>query len=138
MSGEMGQQAATGSSAALRIDKWLWQARFCKSRALASKLCAAGRVRLSGALVHKAHQAVRVGDVLTFPQGHQIRVVRIVALGIRRGPAAEARLLYADLAPVPAPRAAETDPASVGRRAPGAGRPTKGDRRALDRLRGDA
>lgn len=141
----MSGTASPQPGASLRLDKWLWQARFCKSRALASKLCAAGRVRVSGTLIHKAHQAVRVGDVLTFPQGHQIRVVRIVALGTRRGPAAEARLLYEDLAP-PAqlpgqpPVAAEgpADPAAVGLRPPGAGRPTKTDRRALDRLRGDA
>ena len=141
----MSGTASPQPGASLRLDKWLWQARFCKSRALASKLCAAGRVRVSGTLIHKAHQAVRIGDVLTFPQGHQIRVVRIVALGTRRGPAAEARLLYEDLAP-PAqlpgqpPVAAEgpADPAAVGPRAPGAGRPTKTDRRALDRLRGNA
>lgn len=137
--------ASPPPGASLRLDKWLWQARFCKSRALASKLCVAGRVRISGALIHKAHQAVRIGDVLTFPQGHQIRVVRILALGTRRGPATEARLLYEDLAPPGAPPArpdaAAEGPdtaATVGLRPPGAGRPTKTDRRALDRLRGDA
>lgn len=133
-----GTQPASDGSASLRIDKWLWQARFCKSRALASKLCAAGRVRVSGALIQKAHHAVRIGDVLTFPQGHDIRVVRIVALGARRGPASEARLLYDDLAPVaPRPPAADPTTAPPGRRPPGAGRPTKGERRALDKLRGD-
>lgn len=132
--------AADAAGASLRIDKWLWQARFCKSRALASKLCAAGRVRVSGTLIQKAHHAVRVGDVLTFPQGHSIRVVRIVGLGTRRGPASEARLLYEDLAPVvrPVPGAAPapSDPA-IAAREPGAGRPTKADRRAIERLRED-
>ncbi|HZF33089.1 MAG TPA: RNA-binding S4 domain-containing protein, partial [Candidatus Angelobacter sp.] len=79
-----------------RLDKWLWFARFCKSRTLASKLCAAGKVRIGGELVHKAHYLVRQGDVLTFPQGPHIRVVRVVQLGIRRGPAPEARTLYED------------------------------------------
>jgi ribosome-associated heat shock protein Hsp15 len=132
--------AADALGASLRIDKWLWQARFCKSRALASKLCAAGRVRVSGTLIQKAHHAVRVGDVLTFPQGHSIRVVRIAALGARRGPASEARLLYEDLAPVvpTAPGASPTpDETTVAARDAGAGRPTKADRRALERLRED-
>jgi ribosome-associated heat shock protein Hsp15 len=110
----------------LRLDKWLWHARFCKSRTLAAKHAAAGKVRIAGAPVFKAHLAVRPGDVLTFPLGPQIRTVRILALGLRRGPAPEARALYEDLAP-PAPRAPE---------APSGGpRPTKSDRRALDRLR---
>lgn len=120
----------------LRIDKWLWQARFCKSRALASKLCAAGRVRVSGSLIQKAHHPVRVGDVLTFPQGHDIRVVRIAGLGLRRGPASEARLLYEDLAPV-VPGAPKPAGITAVTRDPGAGRPTKADRRALERLRED-
>lgn len=119
----------------IRLDKWLWQARFCKSRALASKLCAAGRVRVSGTVVQKAHHMVRIGDVLTFPQGPHIRVVRILALGTRRGPAAEARLLYEDLSPItPRPAAAV---AVTAQREPGSGRPTKAARRALDRLRGE-
>jgi ribosome-associated heat shock protein Hsp15 len=112
-----------------RLDKWLWFARFCKSRTLASKLCAAGKIRIDGELVHKAHHLVRAGDVLTFPQGAHIRVVRVVQLGLRRGPATEARTLYEDLSP-PAPR----EPAVL-QREPGAGRPTKVERRALDRLR---
>ncbi len=81
----------------IRLDKWLWQARFFKTRALASKLCAAGRVRIDGERVSKAHAAIRPGHVLTFPQARDIRVVRIVALGARRGSAAEARTLYEDL-----------------------------------------
>jgi len=114
---------------ARRLDKWLWFARFCKSRTLAAKLCAAGRIRSGGEVVRKAHHLVRPGDVLTFPQGPHIRVVRVLLLGERRGPATEARTLYEDLAPpVPAP------PPSVMERMPGAGRPTKADRRALDRL----
>jgi len=114
-----------------RLDKWLWFARFCKSRTLASKLCAAGKVRIGGELVHKAHYLVRLGDVLTFPQGAHIRVVRVVQLGVRRGPATEARMLYEDLAP-PVPR----EPTAL-QREPGAGRPTKAERRAIDRFRGD-
>lgn len=89
----------------IRLDKWLWQARFFKSRTVARRLCAAGRVRIDGVPVAKAHAAVRVGVVLTFPQARRIRVVRVVALGTRRGPAGEARTLYEELdTPEPIPR----------------------------------
>lgn len=81
----------------IRLDKWLWQARFFKSRTLASRLCAEGRVRIGGRVVDKAHHPVRVGDVLTFPQARTVRAVRVLALGTRRGPPAEARRLYDDL-----------------------------------------
>ncbi len=81
----------------LRIDKWLWQARFFKSRALAAELAEDGHLRINGQPTRKPGHAVGVGDVLTFPQGQRIRVVRVVALGYRRGPANEAELLYLDL-----------------------------------------
>jgi ribosome-associated heat shock protein Hsp15 len=83
----------------LRLDKWLWQARFTKSRSLASALIEAGFVRLNGARVTRPGRDVTLGDVLIFPQGSRIRVVRILALGIRRGPAPEAQALYLDLEP---------------------------------------
>ena len=88
-----------GEADALRLDKWLWHARFAKTRVLAARLCESGRVRLGGELVSKPHRLVRVGDVLTFPAGGHIRTVRVAALGMRRGPAAEAQRLYEDLAP---------------------------------------
>lgn len=88
-----------GELASLRLDKWLWFARFLKSRAAASDLCAAGRVRINRVAAHKAAVTVRAGDILTFPQGNGIRVVRVLALASRRGPAAAARRLYEDLAP---------------------------------------
>jgi ribosome-associated heat shock protein Hsp15 len=84
-----------------RLDKWLWSARFFKSRTGAAALCAAGKIRMSGRVISKAHVTVRVGDVLTFPLGRHIRVVKVVSLASRRGPAAEARALYEDLNPVP-------------------------------------
>lgn len=83
----------------IRIDKWLWQARFFKTRAAASRLCQAGKLRIDGRAINKAHYAVKPGDVLTFPQSRRIRVVRVAALGERRGPATEAAALYEDLAP---------------------------------------
>ncbi|NYZ16010.1 RNA-binding S4 domain-containing protein [Azospirillum sp. RWY-5-1] len=112
----------------LRLDKWLWYARFLKTRSLAAKLCASGALRCSGTVVTKAHHAVKPGDVLTFPQGRHIRVIRIRALGLRRGPAPEAQTLYEDLSP-PAPETALPHG--------GGERPTKRDRRALERLRGE-
>ena len=122
----------TGESS-LRLDKWLWYARFCKTRSLATAMCRAGQVRVNKVPVRKSNQSVRAGDVLTFSQGPRIRVIRIVALATRRGPAPEAAALYEDISPPMPPRAAR--PAAVGVREAGAGRPTKRDRRALDRLR---
>ena len=120
------------SEGRLRIDKWLWYARFFKSRSMAARLCAAGRIRVGGLVVHKAHHVVKEGDVLTFPQGRDIRVVRVAALGTRRGPPAEARTLYDDLDPPARPQAATSQPAA---RDPGSGRPTKADRRAIERIK---
>jgi ribosome-associated heat shock protein Hsp15 len=85
----------------LRIDKWLWHARFFKTRSLAADIVSRGRLRRNGARITKPGTAIMPGDTLTFPQGAQIRVVRIVAIGARRGPAAEAQALYHDLAPSP-------------------------------------
>jgi ribosome-associated heat shock protein Hsp15 len=116
----------------LRIDKWLWFARFFKTRSLAAKVCNGGVVRCSGTLVTKAHHAVKPGDVLTFPQGRHIRVAKVLALGSRRGPAEEARTLYEDLSP-PAPETAMDVPG----RPVSAGRPSKRDRRALERLKAE-
>lgn len=82
----------------LRLDKWLWQARFFKTRSLAAKIAAKRKVRINRTLVTKPHYRVRPGDVLTFPQGREIRVIRILALGLRRGPAPEARTLYEEIA----------------------------------------
>ncbi len=82
----------------IRLDKWLWHARFFKSRSLASRICDKGKVRIDGQVVRKAHYIVRIGHVLTFPQAKEIRVVRVEGLGTRRGPAAEAQALYSDIA----------------------------------------
>ncbi len=115
-----------------RIDKWLWFARFFKSRTLAAEMVTQGRVRLNGERCTKASQSVRQGDVLTFAIGLNVRVVKVVADGVRRGPAAEARTLYEDLTPArPTEPVAETAEG----RDKGTGRPTKKDRRAIDRLR---
>ena len=85
------------SAAKLRLDKWLWQARFFKTRALAAGLVAGGHVRVNGTPVSRPGRDITTGDVLTFPQGARIRVVRVLALGQRRGPATEAQALFSDL-----------------------------------------
>lgn len=119
----------------LRLDKWLWFARFVKSRSLATKLVAGGNMRVNGAPTQKAHHAVKAGDVLTFALGPHIRVIRIAALGIRRGPAPEARLLYDDLDPPAPPSQGKPAEPGLAEREAGAGRPTKRDRRQIDRLK---
>jgi ribosome-associated heat shock protein Hsp15 len=136
----MPPDANTSAVPGLRVDKWLWFARFFKSRTLAARHCAAGRVRINGARVVKAHAPVLLGDVLTFATGaSRIHVVRVLALGTRRGPASEARTLYLDLDPPIANDSAPAGQAAVAgpRRVAGSGRPTKAERRALENLRGE-
>ncbi|MBX9930485.1 MAG: RNA-binding S4 domain-containing protein [Methylobacterium sp.] len=82
-----------------RIDKWLWFARFAKSRSLAARLVTDGFVRLNGVRIESAAKAIACGDVLTVAALHGTATVRVLDLGERRGPAAEARLLYEDLSP---------------------------------------
>src|SRR6185503_16065425 len=95
-------------------------------------MIAQGRVRLNGERCTKTSQILRAGDVLTFAAGPQVRVVKVIAGGVRRGPATEARTLYEDLTPAKPP---EVTPEPAAGRDKGAGRPTKRDRRAIERLR---
>jgi ribosome-associated heat shock protein Hsp15 len=81
-----------------RLDQWLWFARLVKSRSLAARLCAVGAISLNGAAIGKSNHIVRVGDIVATPQGGYRRTVRVLALGSRRGPATEARLLYEEIA----------------------------------------
>ena len=92
----------------MRLDKWLAQARFFKGRELASDMVSEGHLRLNGQHCAKPGHGVGVGDVLTFPQADSIRVVRILSLGTRRGPAPEAQALYADLNALTPPDAASS------------------------------
>ena len=115
----------------LRIDKWLWFARLAKTRTLAQKLAVSGRVRVNRQKNGTAAHPVKVGDVLTIAFDASVRVLRVAALGARRGPATEACLLYEDLSPPPS-----AAPVAVAERPAGSGRPTKRDRRAFERFRG--
>lgn len=82
------------AGATLRLDKWLWMARVCKTRALAQTFAGKGRIRINGRVVDKPHALVRPGDVLTLPLPGGVRVVRILVLPLRRGPAPEAQVGY--------------------------------------------
>jgi ribosome-associated heat shock protein Hsp15 len=117
----------------VRIDKWLWAARFFKSRTLAAAACHGGKVDVNGDAA-KPSRAVRPGDLLhvTLPRGR--RIVRVAALAERRGRASDAAGLYEDLTPPPPPREERLSPPVY--RPRGAGRPTKRERRRIDRLAG--
>ncbi|HXJ00288.1 MAG TPA: RNA-binding S4 domain-containing protein [Micropepsaceae bacterium] len=78
----------------LRIDKWLWHARFCKTRGIAQEKALKGHVRLNGHRVEKPSANVRVGDVMTLPHLGKVISIRVLDLGLRRGPASEAQTLY--------------------------------------------
>lgn len=108
----------------IRLDKWLWHARFFKSRSLAAGVVSAGKVRVDGTPVSKPARAVGPGNVLTFIQAQDTKVVRILSCGERRGPAPEAQELYEDLSPV-----VERRPYNPG--GDRKGRPTKKDRRDM-------
>ncbi|MEM8596363.1 MAG: RNA-binding S4 domain-containing protein [Pseudomonadota bacterium] len=99
-------KADTASGSRQRIDKWLWHARFFKTRTLAGEVAASGKVRLNGRHCSKASQTVAPGDELSFAQGSRVRAIRVEAIGARRGPASEAATLYTDLDPRADPSAA--------------------------------
>jgi len=117
-----------------RIDKWLFFSRAVKSRSLAAKLAQMGRVRINGEKTSQAADAVKAGDVLTITLDRRILVYKVLLPGIRRGPADEARLLYEDLSPAPAPKDPALPDALVPVRDAGSGRPTKRERRQIDKL----
>lgn len=93
------EEAAQAEEEAVRLDKWLWHAWACRTRTAASKLAGSGQVRVNGQVTEKAHQKIRQGDVLTFPQGDHIRIWRVLAVAERRGSATLAQALYEDLKP---------------------------------------
>lgn len=122
----------------LRLDKWLVYARFCKTRGVAGDLIEGGDLRIDGTPVAKPHFLVRPGMVLTFAYGGHVRVIRVAGIPTRRGPPAEAQRYYEDLDPPSdanrlTPRVTD-GPLPAPSREKGMGRPTKRDRRKLDRL----
>jgi ribosome-associated heat shock protein Hsp15 len=118
-----------------RIDKWLWHARVVRTRTAAAALASSGHVRVNGARISAASHAVKAGDVITVALDRTVRVLKVAAFAERRGDAQAGRLLYEDLSPPPV-RAAEREPEPAARTV-GSGRPTKRERRAMDRFTGE-
>ena len=120
-----------------RIDKWLFFSRAVKSRSLAAKVVVAGRVRINSDKAAQASDLVKPGDVLTITLDRRISVWKVLATGVRRGPAEEARTLYEDMSPPPTPKGEAVPDAIPALREAGSGRPTKKERRQTDRLFGE-
>lgn len=123
-----------------RLDKWLWYIRAVKSRTLAASLVTDGKVRVNRIKTEKPSLSIKPGDVITLNVRGNIRVLEVLQLGVRRGPASEAALLFKELTE-PAPTASSGAGATVplqspspAHRDPGTGRPTKRDRRQIDRF----
>lgn len=116
----------------VRTDSWVWAARLANTRSQATAACRAGHVRVNDATA-KASQPVRVGDIVRVRLHDRERIYRVTGLAIRRGSATEAAKHFEDLTPPPPPRTER--PAAIVRDR-GAGRPTKRERRELERLRG--
>ncbi|EJN05514.1 RNA-binding S4 domain-containing protein [Phyllobacterium sp. YR531] len=126
---EAGQEGKKGQ----RIDKWLFFARVVKSRSLAAKLVSNGNVRFNKVKIDQPSQSVRPGDVLTISLDRRILIYEVISGGERRGPAEEARKLYIDISPPPLPKD-ENRIDALPKRDAGSGRPTKRERRQVDRL----
>ncbi len=139
--------------ASQRIDKWLWYARLVKSRTLAATFIKTGKIRLNRIRVRKSSQVVKVGDIVTATIARRVRVLRVVSTGVRRGPAGEAQSLYEELTPEgvahnPLTRYGQAEISRAGPggrdqlrlgqgvRSRGSGRPTKKERRVIERLKG--
>src|SRR4029453_4201504 len=116
-----------------RIDKWLWHVRVVRTRSAAAALAGSGHVRVNGQRIDAPSRAVRIGDVVTVALDRRVRVLKVAGFVERRGSAESTRPLYEDLAPAPF----YTSVSSPAGREPGAGRPTKRDRRLIDRLTGE-
>lgn len=143
-------EAAGAQVVAQRLDKWLWFARLAKTRTQAAALVIDGRIRVNRERQDKPGTLIKVGDVVTATVHRTVRVLKVAGFIERRGPAAEASLIFEELtpladrtkahgdgsngSPVDRPAAASHAASHAGRR-PGAGRPTKRDRREIDRLK---
>lgn len=117
----------------LRIDKWLWYARVLKTRSLASKFVQSGHVRVNRDKITSANHGLKTDDVLTISISNHIRILKVIKLGQRRGPASEAALLYEDLTPAPV----KTDKTALDTKTPSPERrPDKHERRKIDAFKG--
>lgn len=116
-----------------RIDKWLWHARVVRTRSAAAALVDGGLVRVNNERVTQPSRPVRPSDVITVALDRSVRILKVTGYAERRGSATDARGLFEDLTPLPAPPAKDVP---SGARDDGTGRPTKRERREIDRLRG--
>jgi ribosome-associated heat shock protein Hsp15 len=114
-----------------RIDKWLWHARVVRTRSAAASLVNGGLVRVNSARIAATSHQVRPGDVVTIALDRNVRLLKVKGYAERRGSAEDARALFEDMTPPPAAK-----PPATGQRDEGAGRPTKRERREIDRLLG--
>jgi len=117
-----------------RLDKWLWFTRVVKTRSLAQKLIKGGHVRVNLQRVSSPSHQLKTDDVLTVTLSRQVKVLKFIDGGTRRGPAVEAVTLYEDLTPPPVPATAE-ERATRGRAPAPEKRPDKRARRDLIRLK---
>lgn len=119
-----------------RIDRWLWHARLVRTRTAAAELAESGRVRLNGRRITASSRPVKIGDVLTVALGGSVKILKVQGLSERRSGAPDAQALYEDLSPPVASHEQEHKAtAVVAVRDPGSGRPTKHERRALEKMR---
>jgi ribosome-associated heat shock protein Hsp15 len=128
-----------------RLDKWLWFARVTKSRTLAATLVLEGKIRVNGERVAKPAHTLKAGDAVTIAMRQRVRILRVKGFGLRRGSAAIAAELFEDLSPAPVKVDQAGDATGTGflggadaQRVPGSGRPTKRERRELDRFKSRA
>ena len=130
--------SAANPNSKLRVDKWLWYARIFKTRTLAASSVKSGKVRVNQEKISSPSRGLAAGDVLTVTLARQIKILKVVELGTRRGPASEAQALYEDMSPPPVKREPSQKPAKQAVRDEGAGRPTKKERREISRFRSQA
>ena len=117
----------------IRLDTWLWYARFYKSRSLSSKVILSGKVRVNSNKIIKPASKVKINDVLTINHVNTVRIIQIESIGSRRGPASEAQALYNDLSPDVTAASKSKDVSEKSKKDTNK-RPTKKDRRLLDKI----
>jgi ribosome-associated heat shock protein Hsp15 len=133
----MGSNEQSLESTRQRLDKWLFFARMAKSRSLAQSYIQSGKVKINGAPIRQPSHMVKVGDRLDIGFERMDKVLVVKSGGERRGPYEEARLLYDDQTP-PREPSDRLSPLEQAMRQPGSGRPTKKERRALDKFLSDS
>jgi ribosome-associated heat shock protein Hsp15 len=132
-------EANDSKAGAQRLDKWLWFARVAKTRTLSATLISEGKVRVNGVKVIKPAHTVKIGETVTVVMRQRMRILKVAGIGVRRGSADVAALLFEDLSPALPAKTGEAGTsgadATAGQREPGSGRPTKRERREMERFK---